>query len=111
LRVKATGVAGVPGTATAVALNVTAVGPEGWGYLTVWPCGSAQPEASNVNVVSAGAVEPNSVLAKVDGTGEVCIATSSPTDVLVDVAGWFTSGFESLSPRRTVDTRNGIGTP
>jgi hypothetical protein len=50
-------------------------------------------------------------LAKVDGTGEVCVYSSSTTHVLVDVAGWFSAGFESLVPKRIVDTRNGIGTP
>ena len=34
---------GVPGDAVAVMLNVTAVGPDGAGFLTVYPCGSVRP--------------------------------------------------------------------
>ena len=37
-------------------LNVTADAPEGSGYLTVFPCGAAQPLASNVNYVAGQTV-------------------------------------------------------
>ena len=77
LRVHVSGIGGVPATGvSAVALNVTAVEPTGWGFFTVWPCGSPMPlDASHVNFIGAGAVEPNSVLVPVDSTGEVCIWT------------------------------------
>ena len=55
----------------------------------------------------AGAVEPNSVLAPVDSTGEVCIWTYAASHVLVDINGWFISGYEGRAPRRYVDTRSG----
>ena len=42
----------IPAGATAVAINVTAVQPSGAGYITVWPCGTPQPVASNVNFVA-----------------------------------------------------------
>ena len=113
LRVPVAGVGGVPLTgASAVALNVTAVEPTGWGYFTVWPCGSPMPlDASHVNFVDAGAVEPNSVLAPIDSTGDVCIWTYADSHVLVDINGWFTSGFEGRAPDRIVDTREGRGAP
>ena len=81
------------------------------GLLTVWPCGSPMPNASNVNYLGRGAVEPNSVLVPVDSTGEVCVYSYAAADVLVDVAGWFSSGFEPVVPNRIVDTRSGIGSP
>ena len=113
LRVKIPGVGDVPSTGvTAVALNVTAVDPSGWGFFTVWPCGSPMPpDASHVNFLTPGAVEPNSVLAQVDATGEVCVWTYAASHVLVDVNGWFTSGFRGRAPVRIVDTRSGQGAP
>ena len=113
LRVKIPGVGDVPSTGvSAVALNVTAVDPSGWGFFTVWPCGSSMPpDASHVNFLTPGAVEPNSVLAQVDATGEVCVWTYAASHVLVDVNGWFTSGFRGRAPARIVDTRSGQGAP
>jgi hypothetical protein len=91
-----------------VALNVTAVDPAGWGFFTVWPCGSPQPpDASHVNFTAPGAVEPNSVLVPLDSTGRICIWTFADAHVLVDVNGWFVDGFDGTNPRRFVDTRSG----
>jgi Stage II sporulation protein len=109
LEVPVTGVANVPTSGvTAVALNVTAAETAGWGFFTVWPCGSPMPQnASNVNFTSPGAVEPNAVLMPVDSTGKICIWTFADAHVLVDVNGWFTSGFDGTNPERFVDTRSG----
>jgi hypothetical protein len=52
----------VSASATAVALNVTMVSPGAGGYVTVFPCGSVQPNASNVNF-NAGQTIPNAVVA------------------------------------------------
>src|SRR5690606_19912979 len=75
---------GVPGSADAVMLNVTAVNPDAPGYLTVHPCGTQRPTASNVNYV-AGATAPNAVLAKIGDGGAVCIFSLATTDLVVDV--------------------------
>jgi hypothetical protein len=110
LRVPVTKRFGVPGSgAVGVALNVTAVGPVGPGFLRVWPCGSAEPETSSVNFVSSGAVEPNAVVVPVDATGEVCVSSLVTTDVIVDVASWFDGGLRSSPGERIVDTRDGTG--
>jgi Stage II sporulation protein len=113
MRVPIAGVGDVPAKGvTAVALNVTAVDPSGWGFFTVWPCGSPMPSAaSHVNYLTAGAVEPNAVIAPVDATGDVCLWTYASSHVLVDVNGWFTSGFAGAAPTRVVDTREGRGAP
>ena len=86
LPVTVTGRGGVPGDADAVMVNVTAVFPDGPGYVTVFPCGEPQPLASSVND-AAGQVVPNAVLAKVGSGGRICVYTSSGTDLLVDVTG------------------------
>jgi len=87
LELQVTNRGGVPADADAVMLNVTAVFPDAPGFLTVFPCGSALPKASNVNY-GPGDVVANAVLAKVGAGGKVCIYTLAVTDVVVDVNGY-----------------------
>jgi alpha-tubulin suppressor-like RCC1 family protein len=79
----------VAGDASAAYVNVTAVYPSTFGYLTVWPCDKPRPAASNVNYLP-GAVQPNSVLAKIslDGQGQICIFSLAETHVIVDANGY-----------------------
>lgn len=102
----------LPGSVTprrgmsAVSLNVTAVNPATSGYLTVYPCGTL-PTVSSLNFV-AGQVVSNAVVTPLSSTGELCIASSAPTDVVVDLAGWFAteSSYEAVpAPARVFDTR------
>lgn len=81
--------AGIPADASAVVLNVTAVGPRAAGYLSIHPRGSARPTASNVNH-APGTTIANAVVARVGRDGQVCVFNLAPTDVLVDVAGYLT---------------------
>ncbi|MDQ3897080.1 MAG: hypothetical protein M3326_07510 [Actinomycetota bacterium] len=93
LDLQVTGRGGVPETATAVVLNVTAAdspGPDS--YLTVWPTGAQQPLASNLNFV-AGQTIPNLVIAKIGAGGRVSFYNNlGSTVVIADVQGWFTAG-------------------
>jgi hypothetical protein len=110
LRVPVLDRVGVPDSdVVGVALNVTAVGPVGPGFLRVWPCGSPEPETSSVNFVAAGAIEPNAVVVPVDVSGEVCVSSLVESDVIVDVTAWFESGLRASPGERVVDTRYGIG--
>ncbi len=88
-QVAVTGLAGVPaGSAGAVALNVTVVNPTASTYLTVWPSGTPQPTASNLNAL-VGTV-PNMVTTGIGADGRVSVFNFAGTaDVLIDVAGWF----------------------
>jgi hypothetical protein len=99
---------GVPADAAAVALNVTVAEPIGSGFVTVFPCGSPQPLASNLNY-TVGAVVPNAVMAKVGAGGKVCLFVSNGTQLIVDVNGYFpsSSSFHSMNPARVLDTRPG----
>ncbi len=84
------GRAGVPATgAVSVTMNVTVANPETAGYLTVWPCGEPQPDASNLNF-QAGVNVPNLVSVKLPPDGSVCFFSTATTDVLADVAGYTT---------------------
>jgi len=108
VRLQVTGTGGVPATATAVSVNVTAVSPDGPGYLTTYPCGAAVPNVSTVNF-AGGDVVPNHAVVPLDATGGFCVLSSSSTDVIVDVFGVLSpggaAGFRPISPIRLADTR------
>ena len=108
--VAVTGRAGVPSDAEGVVLNVTAVNARAPGYLTVFPCGAALPDASNLNYAAAQTI-PNSVIAKVGAGGRVCVFTSAQADLLVDVNGSLPAGSDvnPLEPSRLYDSRGGDG--
>ena len=76
----------VPGNAQGALLTATVTGTTGGGWLTVYPCDAGLPQASNLNF-GGGQTVANSVLAKLDGSGRVCVATSARADVIIDVAG------------------------
>ncbi len=115
IKVKVTGVGGVPADGvTAVAFNVTAVGPTTTSFVTVYPGGTVRPDASNLNL-SRGLTTPNLAIVKVgtDGAVEIFNAAGS-THLLADIAGYFTASgsiFQGLVPARVLDTRSGTGAP
>ena len=111
---KVLGRGGVPTNGVgSVALNVTITAPSAAGFMTVWPAGTARPEASNLNFVANQTV-PNMVIVPVGVDGQISLYASSgaTTDIIVDVLGWFptTSSFTGLNPARLMDTRTGSGT-
>jgi hypothetical protein len=83
-----TGRGNVPTGATTAVLNVTVDGPTAAGFITVFPCDSAQPLASNLNFVP-GLTVPNAVITKLAADGTVCLYTNAPTHLIVDVNGYF----------------------
>ena len=115
-KVKFAGNGGIPADVTAVVLNVTVTEPTAAGDIIVYGDGSARPSTSNVNFVK-GQTVPNQVIAPVGADGDVDFynASTGSTDLIADVAGYFTqtpsSGYSSLTPYRLVDTRVGTGEP
>ena len=99
---------------TAVVMNVTVTGAESDGYLTVWPCDEAQPNASNLNF-KAGVDVPNLVTVRLAVDGTICINGSATTHVLGDIAGTYEFGdgigSTPMSPVRIMDSRSGLGAP
>jgi hypothetical protein len=112
LVVHVAGNADVPDDVTAAALNVTAVGPTSGGFLTVYPCSDTVPTTSTVNF-AAGRDIANSTIATLDVDGDVCVYSSTATDVIVDISAWFSSGaaagMSASESRRVADTRSGLG--
>ena len=90
LVVPVTGEGGVPTTAAGVVANVTVTNTTGQSYLTVYPGGTAQPLASDLNW-TPGLTVPNLVVAELGATGALGVFNAAgSTDVIVDVSGWFT---------------------
>lgn len=78
----------VPDAASAVAVNVTAVGPSDRGFVTLFPCDGDRPLASSLNY-GPGAVVGNSGVVKLSAAGELCVFTRAETDLVIDVnAAW-----------------------
>lgn len=85
LRVQVAGTRGIPADATAATLNLVAAGSSAAGFLVVVPCGQWS-DVSNLNYQGGGAIA-NGTNVKLDGAGAVCVTTSAPTHVIVDITG------------------------
>ena len=115
-----TGRGGVPATGVAaVVVNVTVTGPSASGFITVYPSGTSQPTASNLNF-TAGQTIPNLVTVKLGTDGKIDLRNNSAgsAHLIADVAGYYLAGtptvpgaFVSLNPARLLDTRVGNGAP
>ena len=108
----------VPSSALAVVLNVTAINGTTGTYVTVFPTGAAQPNASNLNV-PGGVIQANLAVVALGIGGQITIFNAAGSiDVAVDVQGYFaapsappTPGlFHSIPPLRICDSRSGTGT-
>ncbi len=96
---------------SAVVLNVTVTETGSAGFVTVYPCSSPRPTASNLNYV-VGQTVPNLVTVAVGSDRRVCFYTSGPAHMLADIAGWYASsstiGYIGLVPARLFDTRDSV---
>jgi hypothetical protein len=105
---------GIPSTAKAYSLNITAVPHDSLGFLTAWPSGQAQPVVSTLNS-STGAITANAAIVPAGNSGEISIFVSDASDVILDVDGYFappaTGGLSlyTVTPCRVLDTRSTSG--
>jgi peptidoglycan hydrolase-like protein with peptidoglycan-binding domain len=82
------GQGGVPTSAAAVSLNVTAVAPTAPTFLTLWPSDKPQPNASNLNPMAG--IVPNMATVGLGHDGRLAIFNAAGVvDVLIDVDGWY----------------------
>ena len=109
---------GIPATARAYSLNVTVVPHGPLAFLTVWPTGQPQPFVSTLNS-GEGAVLANAAIVPAGDAGAVSVyaSASTPTDVVLDIDGYFdlssgphSSAFYPVTPCRAADTRGATGT-
>lgn len=76
---------------SAVALNVTVVGPTQAGYATVHPFGVARPATSSLNF-AAGQIANNAIISKIPSpaaTFDFTIYSLFQADYVVDIVGYF----------------------
>lgn len=85
---------------TAVVLNVVAVRAQAPGFVEVYPCDADDPETSVVNFTTDGATS-NLATVELSSSGEICVFTFSPTDVVVDMFGVLVAPDDALAERLT----------
>jgi hypothetical protein len=78
---------GAPASAQAYVFNATVVPPGPLGYLTLWPQGGAEPLVSTLNALD-GAITSNMAIVPTSN-GSIAAAPSSPTQLLLDIFGYF----------------------
>lgn len=97
-----------PAGTESVVLNVAVTEADGVGFVTVYPCGTERPLASNVNY-DAGMTIANQVFARVGDDGKVCAYVLTSAELVVDFNGSFSdessAGFSPMVPERVLDTR------
>lgn len=103
---------GVPSTAAAYSLNVTAVPHGSLGYLTIWPTGQSQPLVSTLNATD-GRVKANAAIVPAGTSGAVSVYVTNTADVILDINGYFVAATDPLglaffpvTPCRIADTRD-----
>src|SRR5271165_1123194 len=79
---------GIPSTAKAYSLNVTAVPHTTLNYLTTWPTGQTQPNVSTLNAPT-GTVVANAAVVPAGSGGDISIFVSDDADLILDVNGYF----------------------
>jgi hypothetical protein len=87
-----TGLCGIPDTAVALSLNVTAVNPSGAGNLVFGPGGEPVPPTNTVSF-AAGQNRANNAILKLSAEDVLKVAASvaggGTVHVVLDVNGWF----------------------
>ncbi len=79
---------GIP-IAGAYSLNFTVVNMTGFGFLTAWPAGTAQPLVSTLDYVPAEGALANAAIVPASGSGAISVFVSVGTDVIIDINGYY----------------------
>ncbi len=86
------------GAAAGVVANVTVTATAAPLYLTAYPGRTVRPLASNVNADGAGATRANLAIVPLTAGNRASVYPSESTDLVVDVAGWFTGSPLPVDP-------------
>ena len=112
---------GIPATAVAITANLTVVGQQQAGYISVTPNPDNNPSTSALNF-PLGDVRANNITSPLASDGKLSIVyragAGKKAHILLDVTGYFlpnTTGatYKTLAPVRLLDTRfaNGLSGP
>jgi N-acetylneuraminic acid mutarotase len=109
----------IPSSAKAIVGNATVVNfiSSGFHWITLYPFGATQPNASNLNF-TANQIVPNAFVVGLSNDGKFNIYSHASTDLIIDVAGYFSDQAVDIngqgllynplpSPVRLLDTRPG----
>ena len=107
--------ASIPASATGVALNITALAPQGDGYLRLAPAGSPATTTA-LNFDGSGTTTGLALTAANQGRVTVTVFGAA-TGLVVDVVGYYEGtsatgsggGYLAVTPQRFLDTRSGLG--
>lgn len=105
---------GVPVSARAYSLNLTAIPQTTLGYLSVWPTGQAQPLVSTLNSWN-GQITANAAIVPAGTGGKISLFASNNSDVIIDINGYFAPvsvgglSYYPVTPCRISDTRSSSG--
>lgn len=81
----------IPASATAVAMNVTAVAPTAGSYMTLFPGDVTHPNASNLNYQAGSPATPNKVDVKLSADGKIGVYNLTGTvHFVADIVGYYT---------------------
>lgn len=87
IKLQVAGQRNVPADATAVLVNIHAVNGVSGGTITLFACGTT-PATTSVSGLSTKPLS-NAVMVDLSSAGTLCVTASSPTDVLLDLNGWW----------------------
>ena len=107
------GSCGIPSSAEAFSLNVTAMPSQAIVQLLVWPTGQPQPLATTLT--SDGRVKASAEIVAAGTSGQINVYSSGSTQLAIDINGYFAPAtgssltFYPVTPCRLADTRNSNG--
>jgi hypothetical protein len=107
----------IPAAARAIVGNATTVGPQGGGFLTIFPADSTRPLVASSNF-NTGQIVNAPFTVGLAANGEFKIFTTSTTDLVIDVLGYYSAEANDLfgigllftplaHPIRLLETRAG----
>jgi hypothetical protein len=102
------GQCGIPGTASAVSLNVTVTNPAGDGFILIYPAGGSQPGVSTLNYVAGQTIANAAIVPLGSGGAVTVIAGVSGTNLILDTNGYFYDGIGSLPAGEQFSIRGSI---
>jgi hypothetical protein len=100
---------GIPSSATAAVINLTAVNSVSGGWARVFPCDQGgRSSVSNVNF-GAGEIRANSAIVKLSKAGTICVQSNVAVDIVIDITGFMSSSglrYQAVAPVRLIDSRD-----
>ena len=109
-----TGVDAIPTNATAVAINLTSFTNSGLGIIEAYQTGITEPTDTSLTY-DGGQIASLAADVSIGTGGTITISNStSSTDIIGDISGYFTTNetgevYHTTTPTRIVDTRIGVG--